>query len=241
MGGPLKKKLGELLVEAGLIDELQLKAALSHQKQWGDRLGSHLVKRGLVSEQDILSVMEKQLGLSSITFDEMPPLTPDIQKLIPYETAEKLTIYPVKLSGRILEVATSDPTDLKLFDDLGFKLGVRVQPVLAHESDIQDAIQIHYGINPDCRAARLKEIEMRQQAVKRISEAREFEIIHHDNKTDQTKEAAEPPRPQPPPSQRSSKAVMNERVLNSLINLLIDKGVFTREELLTRLRPKKKP
>lgn len=240
MAAPLKKKLGELLVEAGLINELQLKAALAHQKQWGDRLGSLLVKRGLVREQDILSVMEKQFGVSSITFDEMPPLTPTIQKMIPHEAAVKFDIYPLKLSDRILDVATSDPTELKLFDELGFKLGVRVQPVLAHESDIQDAIQVHYGINPDCRSARLKETEMRQKAVKRISEAREFEIIHHDNKTDQTKETSKPPGPQSPPSQPSSKDVMNERVLNSLINLLIDKGIFTREELLTRLRGKKK-
>ena len=138
------KRLGELLLEVGLIDEFQLRTALSEQAEWGGRVGSIMIKKGFVSEKDMLTVIEKQYGLSAISLDSMQRPSDEVLKMVGRDVAKKFGICPVGMEGKTLLVAIADPTDLKTIDDIGFSLGVRVKPLLALESDIMRAIGIYY-------------------------------------------------------------------------------------------------
>src|SRR4030066_552331 len=139
-----KKRIGEILKEAGLIDEFQLATALGRQKEWGGRLASILINMGFVDEESVASVLEKQLGQKCLSLDnkEIPPealntIKPDIVK--------KYCIMPIESDQKTLTIATSDPTDLKAIDELEFTLGTRIKPLLALEYSIKKAITQHYS------------------------------------------------------------------------------------------------
>lgn len=228
-----KKRLGEMLHEAGLLDNLQLGAALAYQREWGGRLGSILVKRGLITQQDIVTVIEKQTGISCLQYPSMKKPSPELMKLVKLDIARKFCVFPVSLEGRVLTVASVDPTDLKTLDEIGFHLNVRVKAVLACEEDIEDAIDVHYGEMPEPPRRTQSE---RNKAAKSISipVGNNFEIIHSHHEKN-TAPAPVPPPPQPPRTETSSLVL-----LDNLIDILIEKGVFTREEFLSRLRTGKK-
>jgi len=93
------KKLGELLKEAGLIDDFQINSALAYQKQWGGRLGSIIIRKGFVSEKEMISVMEKQFGLSSISLEEIDRPPDEVLNMVKVDVARKFCIFPVALFG----------------------------------------------------------------------------------------------------------------------------------------------
>jgi type IV pilus assembly protein PilB len=225
-----KKKLGELLMDEGLINEGQLSLALSYQQQWGGRLGSIIIKKGYVTEQDMISVLEKQLGISSISLEEAGKPSDDVLNMVKIDMAKKYTIFPVKFEKNSLLLAISDPTDLKMIDDINFMLGVRVKPLLALESDIQRSIAIYYegSESPDMTYHLDKEKITEKISSTMPSGTIEQEIIRQ----------SEPERPAvETPSQK--KEVSQKTVLASTIDLLIAKGIFTREELINIIKSKK--
>ncbi len=225
-----KKRLGELLVDAGLIDQLQLQAALAYQKEWGGRIGTILVRRGFVTDETIISVIEQQLGMRCLTFEQMSPPSAEMRKLIPAETAERFGIYPVKFENRTLEIATADPTDLKTLDDLSFQLGVRIKPVLAHDEDIEDAIAIYYGPRPGHTRRQRRKPAERWAGTGERATGEEFEIVrsHADHL-----ESSKVQRPSPADG-------FDQQMLAAVIDLLVEKGVISHEELLSRLRNRPK-
>ena len=139
-----KKRIGEILKEAGLIDEFQLATALGRQKEWGGRLASILINMGFVDEESVASVLEKQLGQKCLSLDNKEIL-PEALNTIKPDIVKKYCIMPIEFDQKTLTIATSDPTDLKTIDELSFILGVRIKPVLALESSIKRAIPRHYA------------------------------------------------------------------------------------------------
>ncbi len=139
----IKKKLGEMLIEAGVIDDLQLRSALGHQKQWGGRLASTLINLNLVNERSIASILEKKLGQKCISLEDIQ-IQPEALKKINYDIARKQSILPLDFDKKTLTIAMSDPTDLKIIDELSFRFGVRIKPVLAIESSINKALDKYY-------------------------------------------------------------------------------------------------
>jgi type IV pilus assembly protein PilB len=140
-----KKRLGEMLIEAGVIDETQLNSALTHQKQWGGKLASILIELGYLDEKAVASVLEKQLNVICVSLKDMD-ISPEAKKLIDADTAQKYEIIPIDFSKEreTLTLAMSDPTDLKAIDELSFLLGLEIKPVLAIKSVITRAIQKNY-------------------------------------------------------------------------------------------------
>jgi type IV pilus assembly protein PilB len=142
-----KKKVGELLIEAGLIDDLQLKSSLAYQEQWGGRLGSILLRKGFVSEKELAGVISEQSGMPCVSLAETEMPSDEVLNMVKADIAKKFGIFPLGIEGKTLAVAVSDPTDLEMLDDLSFTLGMRIKPVLAIDSEITRAIETNYDGN----------------------------------------------------------------------------------------------
>lgn len=142
---PPKKRLGELLQESNLITHSQLEEALKVQKDSGERLGKVLIELGYVTEQDIINVLEFQLGIKQVTVIA-DDLDPETVKLIPEALARRHMVVATKLTGRTLTVAMVDPLNVVAIDDLRLATGYEIEPVIASESDIEKAIQKIYGM-----------------------------------------------------------------------------------------------
>ncbi|OGL40983.1 MAG: type IV-A pilus assembly ATPase PilB [Candidatus Schekmanbacteria bacterium GWA2_38_9] len=138
-------RFGELLIEAGLINNEQLEEALKSQKELGGRLGSILVKRGLISEDTVTSFLSQQYGVPSINLDDFE-IDPAICKLIPVKTALKYEVIPISRVGSTLTVAMVDPSNVFAIDDIKFMTGYNVEPVVAPETAIKEAIKRYYHV-----------------------------------------------------------------------------------------------
>ncbi len=137
-------KIGELLLKAQLIGDDQLEKALEDQKQSGGKVGEHLVKRGFVSEEDILDCLSQQYGVPSINLRHFD-IDESIIRLIPADVARKYEFIPVSKTGATLTVAMSDPTNVFAMDDITFITGYRVEPVVASEEALRVAIDKYFG------------------------------------------------------------------------------------------------
>ena len=142
-----KRKLGEMLVEAGLIDEIQLRTALSDQRQWRRPLGITLVSLGFVSEAEVMRILSDQLSCPVADLD-VKIVAPEVIELVPYEIATRHHCLPLtaQRKGSVMELylAMSDPTDLAVIDDIRFRTGHAVRPVLVGDQQIEEAIQRSY-------------------------------------------------------------------------------------------------
>jgi type IV pilus assembly protein PilB len=149
-------KLGEILLKENLITPDQLKQALDHQKANGGRLGNSLVKLGFLNDDEVTAVLSRQYGVPSINLAYFE-VDPSITKLIPMETAMKYQVLPLSRVGASLTLAMVDPTNVFAMDDIKFMTGFNVEPVVASEASIQEAIKKHYGSAED--QERKKELE----------------------------------------------------------------------------------
>jgi type IV pilus assembly protein PilB len=209
-----KKKLGEILIEEGLIDEHKLATALGQQRYWGKgKLGTELVKHGFIKEEDLARVLESQLGIKWLSLRKMT-FTPEILASVPVATAKKYLIMPVALEGKKLVIATLDTADLQMLDNLGFELNKRIEPVISTESDIKWAIAKYYdGI--DTAGFEDKNASMTRET-----------FLPGDNVIDFQEEPAEKHTPA-----RPVQGTISEARLDALIMLLNEKGLISEQEL----------
>ncbi len=230
-----KKRLGQMLVDEGLIDDTQLQSALAYQRQWGGRLGSIFLKKGFVSEKDMSVLLEKQLGQKCISIESYGNPSHDVLDMVRLDIAKKYTIFPVKFEKNSLLLAISDPTDLKTLDDLRFLLGVRLKPLLALESDIQRAIGVYYEGLDVGHAHSVNKEKMAEMITS---------SMHTDSKHKDPDRKTGQPEPVSEKTQQKTGAQQKERsqklIIESVIDLLISKGVFTKEELLNNIKFKEK-
>jgi type IV pilus assembly protein PilB len=138
-------RIGELLLKERRITPEQLQEALTYQKAHGGKLGSALVKLGFVRDDDITALLSKQYGVPSINLTQFD-IDSAIIKLIPLDTAQKYQIIPLSRVGATLTIAMTDPTNVFAMDDIKFMTGYNIEPVVAAESAVQEAIQKHYAV-----------------------------------------------------------------------------------------------
>jgi type IV pilus assembly protein PilB len=136
-------RLGDMLVKATLITKDQLQKALQQQETGGGRIGTNLVKLGYISEDDITSFLSRQYGVPSINLSHFE-IDSAVIKLIPSEIAQKHQIIPINRTGNVLTVAMADPSNIFAIDDIKFMTGFKVEPVVAAETSIKNAINKHY-------------------------------------------------------------------------------------------------
>lgn len=141
-----RKRLGDLLLEVGLITEEQLENALQVQKQSKERLGEIILSLGYVSEENMIEVLEFQLGVPRIELKE-ESINKAAALTIPVQMAEKYKVIPVSKEGRKLTLAMVDPTNFYAIDDVRLLVGCEVVPMIAREKDVLRAISKVYGVN----------------------------------------------------------------------------------------------
>src|SRR5712672_220779 len=137
-------RLGEILVKESLITQDQLQKALEFQRANGGKLGSCLTKMGFITDDDITGVLSRQYGVPSINL-KYYEIDPNVIKLIPQDTASRYQVIPLSRVGSVLTIAMTDPTNVFAMDDIKFMTGFNVEPVVASESAIGDAITRFYG------------------------------------------------------------------------------------------------
>ena len=144
-------RIGELLLKEKRITPDQLQEALNYQKANGGKLGFNLVKLGFVKDEELTALLSKQYGVPSINLAQFE-IDPAVIKLIPAETAQKYQIIPLSRSGATLTIAMTDPTNVFAMDDIKFMTGYNVEPVVASETAVADAITRYYALGKPAAA-----------------------------------------------------------------------------------------
>src|SRR5207249_6873455 len=137
-------RLGEILVKESLITQDQLQKALEFQRANGGKLGSCLTRMGFITDDDITGVLSRQYGVPSINL-KYYEIDPNVIKLIPQDTAARYQVIPLSRVGSVLTIAMTDPTNVFAMDDIKFMTGFNVEPVVASEAAIAEAISRFYG------------------------------------------------------------------------------------------------
>jgi len=136
-------RLGEMLVQRGCIDAIQLQSALAHQRRWGGRIGRSIVQLGFMKEQALLENVGEQIGVPFLEIGDRT-IPRQVLALVPARLVRARKALPIEQlgSGRRgpLVVALADPGDLGALDELAFATGMAVKPVLAAEADLDRAI-----------------------------------------------------------------------------------------------------
>src|SRR5215470_11128253 len=120
-----RKRLGEILVEAGVLADAQLRAALAEQRRWGGPLGRILVDMKLISEEAMVAALSHQLNFPSVNLDQVK-VDRSVLELAPGELAEQMGVIPFAQQGKFLDVAMADPTNLGIIDELRIRTRLNV-------------------------------------------------------------------------------------------------------------------
>ncbi len=170
-------QLGELLLKANIITQAQLDKALEEQKATGGRLGEHLIKLGYCTEDDILDCLSQQYGVPSINLRNFE-IDESIIRLIPADVVRKYQFIPVSKTGATLTVAMNDPTNVFAMDDITFITGYRVEPVVASEGALREAIDRYYGTT---HSIELKKV---MDDLSNVEEAAALEVLEEEEELD---------------------------------------------------------
>jgi hypothetical protein len=245
-------RLGDLLVKAKVVSESQLKAALAEQQKWGGRLGEILVRMNLVTEDMLVKALSKQLNVQAVNLEAVQGVPPHVRAKIPADVARDLTALPLQLrdEGKTLVVAMAEPQNLKHLDTLRSVSRCKVVPQIAGRQAIARAFTRFYDEASD--------VESDVEGSFKLVDSQGHTIIKNAEdiaaKRKATKEAvpaarpasvAEAPAQAPSLSGKSPTELLNAieaaqrkevGALKAMVELLIEKGVFTREEYLAKVK-----
>jgi len=146
VASPPRKRLGEMLLEAGVVDNTQLQAALGHQRRWGGRVGQALIDLKMATEEQIVSALATKLGFDRVALDQME-YGPGLElalRLVPHEFAERNQLLPYAADAKNLLVAMADPSNVGVVDELAFRTGRRVKMAIAGDREIARAVRRLY-------------------------------------------------------------------------------------------------
>ena len=221
-----RMKLGELLIEAGLIDNVQLQSALAYQAKWGMRLGAALMEMKFITERDLASFLEKQLNTQCVSI-MTKELAPEVINAMEADAEKSYGVFPLEVTDKELVIATANPLDLKMLDELGFNLGLRIIPKLALESEINRAIRFYYdNISEELIAPEVPEPPVVDQ----------IEIVEMQGEQSQMERQIEPSEI----TEKAKSVITTKVVIDALLTLLEKKGILTRSEVFEEIRKKQK-
>ncbi len=244
-----RPKVGEILVRAGLIDEMQLRAALGDQRSWGQPLGSTLVKMGVIEEGDLVRALAQQLELPLVDL-EGKRVQAEVLELVPAEFAEKHQCVPlfVREPGgvRTLYLGMHDPCNVEVLDDLSFRIGMKVQPVLVAPSGLAEAIDRFYrrgviALDAPVRAGVDAMPEVHESLFRSLSSESDPGAsgtleLREEAPAEPAPPVAEASRPVEPDAPPHEGDAASATILRALCQLLVEKGVIERDELARLVR-----
>jgi type IV pilus assembly protein PilB len=228
-----KKRLGEILMDAGLLTETQLRSALSEQRKWGGKLGHTLVQMGFVDENSMVHALSHQLSIPTMELDTVTPAE-HVLELFRVDLAERYGVFPVAAdtAHKTLTLASADPTNVEALQELAFHTDQKIQVVVSSASAIERAIRKHYYGGASNTTASPEQFGLQEPT---------YEFT---------------PPPPPPRLPSSREAELQERVdalaqqvtdlqqmvanqarsLSALIEVLESRGALSREEYFSKLR-----
>ncbi len=242
-----RRRLGDLLVEAGLLNEAQLKSALAEQKKWGGRFGRTVVELGFTTEETMVKVLAGQLSLPTVDLDSAV-LPPRIVEHLRLDLAERYGVFPLQIdhTQRTLNVATSDPTNVEAMRELQVATQLKILATVATASSIDRAIRRYYFGE--------------QTTATPAATPQDLGVDETSYELDELLGQVPPRQPAPEPSPvrpaatdielalRREIAVLREKVdtletvnagqvraLRGLLELLIESGLISREEYVQKL------
>ncbi|HOI44107.1 MAG TPA: type IV-A pilus assembly ATPase PilB [Candidatus Aminicenantes bacterium] len=172
----MASNLGELLLREKVLTADQLRSGLDFQKKNSLPLGTSLVNLGFISEEEIAQALSRQLGYPYIDLDQFE-VYPEVINLIPAETAKKHMIMPIHRIRAFLTLAMVDPTDLEVIENIRFRTGLSIQPVIASETGVMNAVRKYYGQTDGLRVKQvLEDIELADDGRINIIEEAKDEI-----------------------------------------------------------------
>ncbi len=186
----MAKKIGEILLKANLINNDQLHQALQEQKKTGERLGSLLVKMEFLSEDEILSCLSKQFGVPAIDLKTFQ-IEDSVLETIPIKTAKKYTVIPISRVGGTLTLAMADPSDIFAIEDIKFMTNFNIEPVVASERAIHEAIDAQYNQRPKKKTT-IKQQQPQDATVSSI-DYKDFSLQDDDFEESSIKESLDAP------------------------------------------------
>jgi type IV pilus assembly protein PilB len=232
-------KLGEILVSEGLIDDFQLRTALTEQERFGGRLGVTLVKMSFLTEDDLVRTLARRLQLPAVRL-EGKRIDPGVLRLVDLDFAHKhgvLPLFKAREGGiEVLYLGMEDPLNLQAIDDLSFRIGMRVAPVLAGPLQLRTAIARYYG-----RGAHLESGHGIELSETPLTAGDTAPLVVHVRDHDEVRGRGAGPartaaeRSEPPPAERPRDLATRD-ILRALTRLLIQKDLIRREELLAAVR-----
>jgi len=219
--------------EAGLIDDFQLEAALSHQRNWGGKLGSIIVELEFAREEDIARVIAEKLHIPYVNLFD-PEIPADTVNLLKPEIAKKFGVMPVKKDGKSLTLAMSDPMDIDTMDNIRFNTGMTIKPVLSMASEIKDAIRKYYDNEPVTRkdVPSFRETTKTSGKMELVREIPDFATAEWNQQQQQAQQLQD--------LEKLRNDVKTQRiVIEALSAILIEKGLILRNELARVIEQKK--
>lgn len=248
-------RLGDLLVKAKVISESQLKAALAEQQKWGGKLGELLVRMNFLTEDMLVKALSKQMNVPSVNLETIQGIPPHVRGKVPPEVARDLVVLPLQLrdDGKTLLVAMAEPQNLKHLDTLRSVTRLRITSQLAGRQAIARAFSRFYegeaDIGSDVESSFKLVDAQGHTVIKAADEVRRPSSV-------QVPVSKPPPAAPPPrtatasemPTSLASKTPSEQlraieeaqrkevTALKGMVELLIEKGVFTREEYLAKVK-----
>ena len=128
-----------------MITPDQVTVAIEAQKKTKERLGKSLIRLGFITEENLIKTLAHQLKINYVNLKE-EKIDPSLVKLIPEKVARRHLVLPLTQMGQVLMVAMADPLNIFALDDLAFKTGLEIEPVIASEQDILTTLDTFYGI-----------------------------------------------------------------------------------------------
>ncbi len=170
----MSSKLGELLLREKIIDSEKLRQAIDYQKKNNLPISSALVALGFLTEEEIAQALSRQLGYPYIDLDQFE-VFPEVISLIPAETAKRNLVMPIHKIKSFLTLAMVDPTDLEVIEDIRFRTGLSVQPVISTETGVTNAINKYYGTSDALKVKKLiEDIELADESRVNIIDEKEI-------------------------------------------------------------------
>ena len=144
-------KLGELLIKKNLLTQAQLEEALQAQVIFGGKLGTVLIEMGLITEDILAEILAQLLSIPCAKPGQLQNIPENVIKIISAELAEKHKVMPVSVSGKKLTLAMAEPHKLQAIDEISFRTGYIIRPILALEVRLVFALENYYGIKRTMR------------------------------------------------------------------------------------------
>lgn len=237
-----RKKLGEVLVQAGLLDDAKLRVALREQQRWGGPLGRHLLELRLVHEGDLVRALALQLNfpVAPDLLAQRPP--PNMLDLLPLDFCEEHSLVPFHIDGKFLDVALCDPTNLAVLDEIRIRTKLNVRPHIIGPQTLEKTISKHYkGIDLDVTARAPSGVMGGTVSSPSLAGVRYVDLPGADGPA----AAGATPHPgieavleklQERVGELEAFLARDEAVIRKLLGLLVETGVVTREQILACLQ-----